>query len=103
MQSQTQEIDCLKKAIFELGRENQSLQMLRERVVNRQWTKDDDVVHCSNCQSEFSLTNRKHHCRQCGAIFCHSCSSHRASIAASKDPVRVCDSCYTELIGTSLH
>ncbi|TPP65349.1 hypothetical protein FGIG_02071 [Fasciola gigantica] len=33
--------------------------MLRERVTNRQWTKDDDVMHCSNCQSEFSLINRK--------------------------------------------
>ncbi|THD20738.1 RUN and FYVE domain-containing protein 1 [Fasciola hepatica] len=99
IQSQTQEIDCLKKAIFELGRENQSLQMLCERVTNRHWTKDDDVMHCSNCQSEFSLINRKHHCRQCGGIFCHNCSSYRASLAASKDPVRVCTSCYTELIG----
>ncbi|VDP91612.1 unnamed protein product [Echinostoma caproni] len=96
--------------------------MLRERVSNRQWTKDDDVAHCSNCHAEFSLTNRKvnrnrliflnpisvfliqqHHCRQCGGIFCHTCSSYRASIAASKDPVRVCGPCHAELTGKSAH
>ncbi|KAF7232986.1 hypothetical protein EG68_08146 [Paragonimus skrjabini miyazakii] len=94
---QIHEVECLNKAIFELGRENQSLQMLRERVSTRQWVRDDDASACVGCHREFSISNRKHHCRNCGGIFCGSCSSNRASTASSKDPVRVCRLCYSEL------
>ncbi|KAF5400187.1 Early endosome antigen 1 [Paragonimus heterotremus] len=95
---QIHEVECLNKAIFELGRENQSLQMLRERVSTRQWVRDDDASACVGCHREFSISNRKHHCRNCGGIFCGNCSSNRASTASSKDPVRVCRLCYSELI-----
>ncbi|TGZ66745.1 hypothetical protein CRM22_005178 [Opisthorchis felineus] len=94
---QVNEVECLNKAIFELGRENQSLQIMRERVTSRQWTKDDDAPACASCNREFSISNRRHHCRNCGGVFCHPCSSNRASTAASKDPVRVCNHCYSEL------
>ncbi|KAF6775352.1 hypothetical protein AHF37_05752 [Paragonimus kellicotti] len=94
---QIHEVECLNKAIFELGRENQSLQMLRERVSTRQWVRDDDASACVGCHREFSISTRKHHCRSCGGIFCGSCSSNRASTASSKDPVRVCRLCYSEL------
>ncbi|KAG5445223.1 early endosome antigen 1 [Clonorchis sinensis] len=94
---QVNEVECLNKAIFELGRENQSLQIMRERVTSRQWTKDNDAPACASCNREFSISNRRHHCRNCGGVFCHPCSSNRASTAASKDPVRVCNHCYSEL------
>ncbi|KAF8564384.1 hypothetical protein P879_08765 [Paragonimus westermani] len=71
--------------------------MLRERVSTRQWVRDDDASACVGCHREFSISNRKHHCRNCGGIFCGNCSSNRASTASSKDPVRVCRLCYREL------
>ncbi|ETN74089.1 FYVE zinc finger [Necator americanus] len=34
-----------------------------------------DGTECYRCRSEFSLFNRKHHCRACGQIFCDRCST----------------------------
>ncbi|KDR15538.1 early endosome antigen 1-like [Zootermopsis nevadensis] len=84
-------------ALHELGRENQTLQLELEKLLCRKWTEDSDVISCSLCQREFSLIVRKHHCRNCGQIFCNECSSKMAPIASNKKPVRVCDSCYNEL------
>lgn len=33
--------------------------------------------HCMECQSQFTLINRKHHCRHCARILCGSCTSAR--------------------------
>ncbi|XP_069693387.1 early endosome antigen 1-like [Periplaneta americana] len=84
-------------ALHELGRENQTLQLELEKLGCRKWTEDSDVISCSLCQKEFSLIVRKHHCRNCGQIFCNECSSKNAPIASNKKPVRVCDSCFNEL------
>lgn len=84
-------------ALHELGRENQTLQLELEKLLGRKWTEDSDVISCNLCQKEFSLIVRKHHCRNCGQIFCNECSSKMAPITSNKKPVRVCDSCYNEL------
>ncbi|WRT64590.1 uncharacterized protein IL334_001522 [Kwoniella shivajii] len=34
------------------------------------WEDDGEVKKCRICQSSFSLSNRKHHCRLCGRIMC---------------------------------
>nr|XP_018265268.1 uncharacterized protein I303_01628 [Kwoniella dejecticola CBS 10117]OBR87426.1 hypothetical protein I303_01628 [Kwoniella dejecticola CBS 10117] len=34
------------------------------------WEDDNEVKKCRICQSTFSLSNRKHHCRLCGKIIC---------------------------------
>eukprot|EP01064_Diplonema_japonicum_P007215 TRINITY_DN14901_c0_g1_i5.p1 TRINITY_DN14901_c0_g1~~TRINITY_DN14901_c0_g1_i5.p1 ORF type:complete len:470 (+),score=62.79 TRINITY_DN14901_c0_g1_i5:950-2359(+) len=44
------------------------------------WVSDETVMTCRACQSQFTFTNRRHHCRKCGDIFCNSCSSHQTSI-----------------------
>ena len=72
-------------------------QLELEKLLGRKWTEDSDVISCSLCQREFSLIVRKHHCRNCGQIFCNECSSKMAPIASNKKPVRVCDACYNEL------
>ncbi|XP_052901305.1 RUN and FYVE domain-containing protein 2 isoform X3 [Anopheles moucheti] len=70
------------------------------------WTPDKGVSKCTGCEKEFSMTRRKHHCRNCGKIFCSSCSEHVATLAAvdqqqqtanGSKPVRVCNHCWEKL------
>ena len=80
----------------------------------RKWKDDSEVNSCTRCNGAFSLTNRKHHCRNCGDIFCKDCSNKQvrswwksdfdsqcvnfqAIIDGYKKPQRVCDSCFSEL------
>lgn len=37
------------------------------------WEKDDYVVHCRSCKTEFSNLKWKHHCRKCGGVYCENC------------------------------
>jgi len=90
-------MDDSQAALHELGRENQALQVDLARQTGRKWRDDTDVVTCAGCGSGFSLTNRKHHCRNCGDIFCTNCSSKQALMEGFKKPQRVCESCFSEL------
>ncbi|KAG9490893.1 hypothetical protein GDO78_006300 [Eleutherodactylus coqui] len=40
----------------------------------------------------------KHHCRNCGDIFCNTCSSNELSLPSYPKPVRVCDTCHNLLL-----
>ncbi|KAK5600963.1 RUN and FYVE domain-containing protein 2 [Crenichthys baileyi] len=62
------------------------------------WLKDKDATHCKLCEKEFSISRRKHHCRNCGEIFCNSCSDNELPLPASPKPVRVCDTCHALLL-----
>ncbi|RWR93517.1 FYVE zinc finger [Cinnamomum micranthum f. kanehirae] len=53
-----------------------------------------DASHCQGCSSQFTLLNRKHHCRRCGGLFCNSCTQQRMILRGQGDsPVRICDPC----------
>ncbi|XP_050026091.3 uncharacterized protein [Dermacentor andersoni] len=84
-------------ALHELGRENQLLQIDNAKHHGRKWADDSQVTHCTGCKKLFTVTIRKHHCRNCGNIFCNECSAKSAATASSRKPVRVCDNCYSEL------
>jgi hypothetical protein len=64
------------------------------------WQKDDEVDECFKCDVQFSLRERKHHCRRCGTVFCNNCSLKVSPILlyAITSEVRVCDKCYNQLI-----
>ncbi|KAE8614419.1 hypothetical protein XENTR_v10008153 [Xenopus tropicalis] len=62
------------------------------------WLKDDEATECKQCNKEFSISRRKHHCRNCGDIFCNSCSSNELSLPSYPKPVRVCDICHNLLL-----
>ena len=66
------------------------------------WLPEDLVLSCMLCKRPFHLMRWTHHCRDCGGVFCHQCSSHRAaadapeaagSNAAASPTIRLCDIC----------
>ncbi|BHF63245.1 early endosome antigen 1 [Sparganum proliferum] len=96
-----QELESLQRIVLDLGRQNQTLQIAQQRMTSRQWVADESASACSNCQREFSISLRKHHCRRCGDVFCQTCSTKKATMPASKSPLRVCDACFSELTGSN--
>ncbi|KAI6179468.1 hypothetical protein M3Y98_00613900 [Aphelenchoides besseyi] len=61
------------------------------------WTTDGEF--CSECESKFTITMRRHHCRHCGRLICSKCSEQQIPILKynlSKS-VRVCQMCFTVL------
>ena len=50
---------------------------------------------CLVCETQFTLTNRKHHCRQCEKLVCNDCSGSRLDKRKSGGGKadRVCDKC----------
>nr|XP_057919052.1 RUN and FYVE domain-containing protein 1 [Doryrhamphus excisus] len=65
------------------------------------WLKDDEATQCKQCQKEFSIARRKHHCRNCGDIYCNTCSSNELALPSYPRPVRVCDMCHALLLQRS--
>ncbi|XP_068440798.1 RUN and FYVE domain-containing protein 1 isoform X2 [Clinocottus analis] len=65
------------------------------------WLKDDEATQCKHCEKEFSIARRKHHCRNCGDIYCNTCSSNELALPSYPRPVRVCDVCHALLLQRS--
>ncbi|XP_052201886.1 protein FREE1 [Diospyros lotus] len=63
------------------------------------WIPDEAVSKCTACGTDFSAFVRKHHCRNCGDIFCDKCTHGRIALTADENaqPVRVCDRCMAEV------
>jgi RUN and FYVE domain-containing protein 1 len=92
-------------ALVEMGRQ---LSLAQEKLSDMKqvssvmkdsvWVDDREITECQQCKSGFSVARRKHHCRNCGGVFCNSCSENTLQLASSSKPVRVCDSCYSMLL-----
>ncbi|CAL5328749.1 unnamed protein product [Camellia sinensis] len=68
------------------------------------WMPDRSCRVCYDCDSQFTLFNRRHHCRLCGRVFCAKCTAN--SVPAPPDEhnillrrredwerIRVCNYC----------
>ncbi|KAM6422804.1 phosphatidylinositol-3,5-bisphosphate 3-phosphatase MTMR3 isoform 6-T8 [Liasis olivaceus] len=102
-----QEVESLKKQVQELRSRlesqylNSSLRFngdYGDEVVTR-WLPDHLAAHCYGCDSVFWLVSRKHHCRNCGNVFCSSCCNQKAPVPSQQlfEPSRVCKTCYSSL------
>jgi predicted RNA-binding Zn-ribbon protein involved in translation (DUF1610 family) len=72
-------------------------------LVSAEWIQDSEAEACMRCGVTFTFTIRKHHCRNCGGVFCGRCTSHKLALLhlGLVDRVRVCDSCYERLAPAS--
>ncbi|KAL8604614.1 hypothetical protein ACOMHN_013394 [Nucella lapillus] len=63
------------------------------------WVPDHIVTHCAGCGGSFWIGRRKHHCRNCGKVYCYTCSNFFAPVPTQylAEPVRLCSSCYNQL------
>ncbi|XP_025123162.1 myotubularin-related protein 3 isoform X8 [Bubalus bubalis] len=106
-----QEVETLKKQVQELRSRLESQYLtssLRfngdfgDEVMTR-WLPDHLAAHCYACDSAFWLASRKHHCRNCGNVFCSSCCNQKVPVPSQQlfEPSRVCKSCYSSLHPTS--
>ena len=94
---------------------NGSISMFIEQHIEHSniWIDDRDILNCDKCKSSFSFLNRKHHCRNCGRIFCGYCSNNWIKIPNqdkyinkywnirsyihTSDKQRVCHKCYIKI------
>jgi hypothetical protein len=62
------------------------------------WVPDELVSHCP-CSLQFTIIRRRHHCRNCGQIYCNNCSNNFIPLACYGylKPVRVCNVCHQQL------
>ncbi|PKA64022.1 1-phosphatidylinositol-3-phosphate 5-kinase FAB1B [Apostasia shenzhenica] len=68
------------------------------------WMPDNSCRVCYDCDTQFTLFVRKHHCRLCGRVFCGKCTANSIPVP-SADPmnghsegdwVRVCNFCFKQ-------
>lgn len=60
------------------------------------WIPDVEAPKCMSCGATFTVVKRRHHCRNCGKIFCARCSSNSVPLPkfGHTKPVRVCNKCF---------
>uniref|UniRef100_A0A8C5H6R6 phosphatidylinositol-3,5-bisphosphate 3-phosphatase n=1 Tax=Gouania willdenowi TaxID=441366 RepID=A0A8C5H6R6_GOUWI len=70
----------------------------RDTEVTR-WYPDHLAAQCYGCEQGFWLVNRKHHCRNCGNVFCSNCCDQKIPVPSQQlfEPTRVCKSCFSSL------
>ena len=61
------------------------------------WQSYDAVATCNRCEKPFTPLRRKHHCRQCGLIYCSSCTSIKLKVEGSENLKRVCRQCANKI------
>ncbi|KAF5748384.1 Phosphatidylinositol-4-phosphate 5-kinase family protein putative isoform 1 [Tripterygium wilfordii] len=70
------------------------------------WMPDQSCRVCYECDSQFTVFNRKHHCRLCGRVFCARCTANSVPAPSvesrtsgeDSDRIRVCNYCFKQWV-----
>ncbi|KAL4224675.1 Pleckstrin y domain-containing F member 2 [Mactra antiquata] len=92
-------ISHIKKCVSDLLNKRGIPQDLSTENDSPVWVPDSSASKCMHCKrSQFSMLNRRHHCRKCGLVVCNDCSNKRWLLPQqSSKPLRVCLTCYGKL------
>ncbi|XP_021112842.1 myotubularin-related protein 3 isoform X3 [Heterocephalus glaber] len=95
--------NCLSRCSTEIFSEASWEQVDKQDTEMTRWLPDHLAAHCYACDSAFWLASRKHHCRNCGNVFCSSCCNQKVPVPSQQlfEPSRVCKACYSSLHPTS--
>jgi len=68
--------------------------------LNEKWAPDSSTKNCIGCERKFTQVKRRHHCRNCGGVFCGKCTKHKMTIpgVATESRPRVCNKCFEALM-----
>lgn len=69
--------------------------------VRPRWVPDAEEDKCHGCSQLFDWVIRRHHCRNCGCIYCNQCSNTKLLLPqefCERDPQRVCKICAEKLM-----
>ncbi|KAH9285630.1 Uncharacterized protein ECG_00610 [Echinococcus granulosus] len=60
------------------------------------WIPNSVATHCMVClTTEFTMVQRRHHCRNCGKVVCGKCSQYRWVLPAQgPSKLRICRACH---------
>uniref|UniRef100_A0A668A2V2 phosphatidylinositol-3,5-bisphosphate 3-phosphatase n=2 Tax=Myripristis murdjan TaxID=586833 RepID=A0A668A2V2_9TELE len=91
--------NCLSRCSTELFSEASWEQVDKQDTEVTRWYPDHLAAQCYGCERSFWLATRKHHCRNCGNVFCASCCDQKIPVPSQQlfEPSRVCKSCYSSL------
>lgn len=95
----SQSIDPIESTFLNAAHKTTSFELIDTEDGQSVLLQPDCIARqCTLCRIEFSPVRLKHHCRNCGYIFCANCSDRRMVIPSlSTEPVRVCRHCYFQL------
>lgn len=70
----------------------------QKRYGTSTWQPAGEIRECAVCKTVFNSCStkaekKKHHCRSCGRIVCHACSTHKIFFEITQKFKRVCDEC----------
>ncbi|XP_063067078.1 myotubularin-related protein 3 isoform X2 [Engraulis encrasicolus] len=90
---------CLSRCSSEFFSEGSWEQVEQREPEVTRWYPDHLATHCYGCESKFWMAARKHHCRNCGNVFCASCCDQKVAVPSQQlyEPNRVCKACYGHL------
>jgi 1-phosphatidylinositol-3-phosphate 5-kinase len=68
------------------------------------WMPDQSCRVCYECDSQFTIFNRRHHCRLCGRVFCARCTENSIPAPSGDlrtageewEKIRVCNYCFKQ-------
>lgn len=68
------------------------------------WMPDHICRVCYECDSQFTVFNRRHHCRLCGRVFCGRCTANSVSVSSDEascgreegEKIRACNFCFKQ-------
>ncbi|RXM36302.1 RUN and FYVE domain-containing protein 1 [Acipenser ruthenus] len=106
-QELTGKVEALQRQLTDLdkhcaGLENQLKSEKEQRQdLQREIHRERDTTTQLRTQLQQVEGLEKHHCRNCGDIYCNSCSSNELSLPSYPKAVRVCDTCHTFLLQRS--